>query len=47
MSIEVAGVFRDTLLGLKVIYNNGWVYRDLKPPNIGVILGRVVLLDVG
>jgi serine/threonine protein kinase len=50
MSLEVAVIFRDALLGLKFLHNNGWVHRDMKPPNIGVLPGsppRAVLLDVG
>jgi serine/threonine protein kinase len=49
MSMEAAGVFRDALLALKVMHDQGWLHRDLKPPNIGMIgkPPRAILLDVG
>jgi len=47
--IEAATAFRAVLLGVKVIYNGRWLYRDLKPTNIGLISKPLhsVLLDVG
>ncbi|XTI90047.1 hypothetical protein V2W45_1242955 [Cenococcum geophilum] len=47
--IKAATIFRAVLLGVKVIYNRRWLYRDLKPTNIGLISKplRSVLLDVG
>ncbi|KAI0443400.1 kinase-like domain-containing protein [Xylaria telfairii] len=47
MSIETATIFRDILLGLQVMHDNGWVHCDIKPANVGVRDGRAVLLDVG
>lgn len=49
MTMEAATVFRDSLLGVKVMHDEGWLHRDLKPTNIGVIgrLSRSVLLDIG
>lgn len=49
MTIEVATVFRDVLLGVKVMHDGRWLYGDLKPTNTGLIGKpfRSVLLDVG
>ncbi|KAI1737827.1 kinase-like domain-containing protein [Xylaria scruposa] len=50
MSIEAATILRDALLGLKFLHDNGWIHKDIKPQNIGVIRGnppRAVILDVG
>jgi serine/threonine protein kinase len=49
MSIVAACVFRDTLLGVKVLHDNRWLHGDLKPPNIRLIgtPPRPVLLDTG
>ncbi|PSN59235.1 kinase-like protein [Corynespora cassiicola Philippines] len=47
MSFRTASIFRDALLGLKVMHNNGWIHRDIKPPNIGVMPTGAVLLDIG
>ena len=46
--IEAAAIFRAVLLGVKVIYNRRWLYRDLKLTNIGLIGKPLysVLLDV-
>lgn len=47
--MEAATAFRSVLLGVKVVYDARWLYRDLKPNNIGLIgePPRSVLLDVG
>lgn len=49
MTIEAARVYRDALLGVKAMHDQGWLHGDLKPPNIGVIgtPQRAVLLDLG
>ncbi|KAI1420108.1 kinase-like domain-containing protein [Xylaria sp. FL1777] len=49
MTIEAATAFRTALLGVKVMHDGGWLHRDLKPTNIGLIGKpvRSVLLDVG
>ena len=49
MSMEAARVFRDALIGLQVMHDGGWMHRDLKPTNIGLVgtPTRAVLLDVG
>lgn len=49
MSMDAAGVFRDALLGVKVMHDQYWLHGDLKPANIGIIgqPPRSVLLDVG
>jgi hypothetical protein len=46
--IEAAIVFYAALLGIKVIHNRRWLYRNLKLTNIGLIGKplRSVLLDV-
>lgn len=47
--MEVAGIFRDVLLGVQVLHNHGWLHGDLKPSNIGVMGTplRAVILDTG
>ncbi|KAI5865840.1 kinase-like domain-containing protein [Durotheca rogersii] len=48
MAIEAAAIFRQALLGLKFMHDNGWVHGNIKPSNIGVVSrGRAVLLDLG
>lgn len=49
MTIEAASVFRDALLGVKVMHDGHWLHRDLKPANIGFKSNpiRSVLLDIG
>ncbi len=49
MTTEAASAFRDALLGVKFMHDRGWLHRDLKPTNIGLIGTplRSVLLDVG
>ena len=49
MTIVAATAFRDALIALQVIHNGGWMHRDLKPTNIGLIgtPGRAILLDIG
>ena len=46
--IKAATVFRAVLLGIKVIYNRRWLYRDLKLTNIGLISKPLyfILLDI-
>ncbi|KAL8647821.1 MAG: hypothetical protein Q9210_005333 [Variospora velana] len=48
MTMEAAVAFRDALTGLQLMHNGGWMHRDLKPTNIGLvgIPARAVLLDV-
>ncbi|KAI4266656.1 MAG: hypothetical protein L6R35_006924 [Caloplaca aegaea] len=48
MTMEAAAAFRDALTGLQVMHNGGWMHRDLKPTNIGLVgtPARAVLLDV-
>ena len=48
ITIEAATAFRAALLGIKVIHNRRWLYRDLKLTNIGLISKPLysVLLDV-
>ena len=47
--MEAARVFRDALVGLKLMHDGRWLHRDLKPANIGLVGSplRSVLLDVG
>ena len=50
METQAAVVFRDALVGLKIMHHDmNRVHRDLKPANIGVLgtPARAVLLDVG
>ncbi|KAG6034678.1 hypothetical protein E4U41_006463 [Claviceps citrina] len=49
MTMVAAAAFREALLGLKVMHDQGWLHHDLKPTNIGLIGTpfRSVLLDVG
>lgn len=49
MTIEAATAFRAALLAVKVMHDGGWLHRDLKPTNIGLVGKplRAVLLDVG
>jgi serine/threonine protein kinase len=49
MTVDAAIAFRSALLGLKVLHDEDWVHRDLKPPNIGLFDKSLhsVLLDVG
>jgi len=48
ITIEAAAVFRAALLGVKVMHNKRWLYRNLKLTNIGLIDKplRSILLDV-
>jgi len=43
MPREAARVFRDMLLAVKVLHDNGWLHGDLKPPNIDLIGTRSAL----
>ena len=47
--IKAVTAFYTILLGVKVIYNRHWLYRDLKPTNIGLISKPLhsVLLNIG
>ncbi|KAI0431758.1 kinase-like domain-containing protein [Xylaria sp. FL1042] len=47
--IEVARMFRGALKGLQAMHSHGWMHRDLKPGNIGLVgrPARAVLLDFG
>ena len=47
--MAAASVFREALLGVKVMHDGDWLHSDLKPPNIGLVGTplRSVLLDVG
>ena len=49
MRMEAAAALRDALIGLKAMHDGGWLHRDLKPTNIGIVgtPARSVLLDVG
>ncbi|MCJ1466001.1 hypothetical protein MMC07_004620 [Pseudocyphellaria aurata] len=49
MTLKAAAAFRDALLGLQCMHHGGWMHRDLKPTNIGLIgtSARAILLDHG
>ncbi|KAI0098545.1 kinase-like domain-containing protein [Nemania sp. FL0031] len=49
MTMKAASVFRTALEGVKVMHDAGWLHRDLKPGNIGILdhPPRAVLLDLG
>ena len=49
MTMEAAVAFRDALLGLRDMHHGGWIHRDLKPTNIGLVgtPARTILLDNG
>lgn len=41
--------FCDALRGLRFLHTQGWIHRDIKPQNIGILMhpARAVLLDLG
>lgn len=49
MKVKTAAAFRDALLGLQCLHHGGWMHRDLKPRNIGLVgtPARAILLDNG
>lgn len=49
MKMEAAVVFREALLGLQTMHHGGWIHRDLKLSNIGIVgtPARAILLDNG
>ncbi|EPE08517.1 camk family protein kinase [Ophiostoma piceae UAMH 11346] len=49
MSIRRAALFRDALRSIKVMHDQNWIHRDVKPANIGVIgePPKAILLDTG
>ena len=49
MKLEAAIAFREALLGLQTMHHGGWMHRDLKLSNIGLvgIPARAILLDNG
>lgn len=48
MTMDAAIALRDALMALQTMHNGGWMHRDLKPTNIGVVgsPARAFLLEV-
>jgi len=44
---EAVRLLRGALKGLTYLHEEGWIHGDLKPDNLGISRGRVVLLDFG